>query len=78
MKTAISLSDEVFAGAERLAKRERKSRSQLYAEALAEYIARHGDDEITSAMDRALDAIDEPADPAIAAAARHTLEKIEW
>ena len=35
MKTAISLPDDLFLAAERQAKRTRKSRSQLYAEALA-------------------------------------------
>ena len=37
MKTAISLPDELFAAAEKLAERLGVSRSQLYATALAEH-----------------------------------------
>jgi hypothetical protein len=38
MKTAISLPDEVFEEAERLAKRRGISRSELYARAVAEFV----------------------------------------
>lgn len=38
MKTAISLPDEVFEEAERLAKRRGISRSELYAKAVAEFV----------------------------------------
>ena len=36
MKTAVSLPDDVFRSAELFAKRARKSRSRLYAEALSD------------------------------------------
>ena len=48
----MSIPDDVFKGAERLARRTRKSRSQLFSEALREYVARHAADELTEAMDR--------------------------
>jgi metal-responsive CopG/Arc/MetJ family transcriptional regulator len=51
MKTAVSIPDDVFQGAERLARRSRKSRSELYADAVREYIARHGAAEVTEAYD---------------------------
>ena len=38
MKTAISLPDEVFEEAERLARRRGISRSELYARAVAEFV----------------------------------------
>jgi hypothetical protein len=41
MKTAISIPDPVFEAAERLAARAGMSRSELYATAVAEYLARH-------------------------------------
>ena len=44
MKTAISLPEDIFVQADRLARRLRKSRSQLYREAVAEYLARHDPD----------------------------------
>jgi len=50
MNAAISVPDELFYAAERQAKREGKSRSQLCSDALAEYLTRHGPDEATEAM----------------------------
>ena len=38
MKTAISIPDEVFESADRLAKRLQMSRSELYARAVKEYV----------------------------------------
>ena len=78
MKTAISLPDAVFRAAERQAKRSQKSRSQLYADALAEYLSRHAPEEVTDAMNRVVDQLDEPRDPFVLAAARSVLERVEW
>lgn len=78
MKTAISLPDAVFRAAERHARRVRKSRSQLYAEALSEYLARHAPDEVTSAMNEVMDRVKERTDPFVTAAARRILERSEW
>ena len=78
MKTAISIPDEVFEDAERLAKRLKRSRSELYSRAVAEYVARHAPDEVTDNMDRALEALDEPADAFATTAARRTLRRTEW
>ncbi len=78
MKTAVSLPDKVFRAAERHAKRAHKSRSQLYAEALSEYLTRHAPDEVTEAMNRVVDQLNEPTDPAILEAGRRILEKTEW
>ena len=41
MKPGVSIPDEIFQGAERLARRTRKSRSQLFSDAVREYVARH-------------------------------------
>lgn len=78
MKTAISLPDEVFHAAERHAKRTRKSRSQLYAEALAEYLTRHAPEEVTEAMNHVVDALEQPTDPFVSEASRRTLKRLEW
>ena len=78
MKTAISLPDDLFRAAERHARRARKSRSQLYAEALSEYLLRHAPDEITEAMNLVVDQLNEPTDPFVTAAARRILERSEW
>lgn len=78
MKTAISVPDEIFERAERLAKRSHRSRSELYSAALKEYVARHTPEEVTEAMDRACDAAGESRDEFVSAAARRALERVEW
>jgi metal-responsive CopG/Arc/MetJ family transcriptional regulator len=62
MKTAISIPDDVFQGAERLARRTKKSRSQLFSDALWEYVPRHTPDEVTEAMDRVCAELGRPID----------------
>ena len=78
MKTAISIPDKVYTEAERLSRRLKKSRSQIYTEAVTEYIARHDPETVTEAMNRVCDMVDAPLDPALATAARRTLEAVEW
>jgi metal-responsive CopG/Arc/MetJ family transcriptional regulator len=75
MKTAISLPGDLYRAAERHARRLHKSRSQMYAEALAEYLARHAPEEITEAMNRVVEQLGSPgSDPFLAAAARRVFE----
>jgi metal-responsive CopG/Arc/MetJ family transcriptional regulator len=78
MKVAVSIPDDVFKEAERLAKKLKKSRSKLYAIAIAEYLARYAEHEITQQLNRALAEIDEPVDPFVREAARRTLKRNEW
>ena len=78
MKTAISIPDDVFKGAERLARRTKKSRSQLFSDAVREYVARHAPDEVTEAMNRVCDEVGDTRDPFVSAAARRILERVEW
>jgi metal-responsive CopG/Arc/MetJ family transcriptional regulator len=78
MKTAISLSDDLFQEAERLAHRLRKSRSELYQEAVAEYIARHAPEVITEAVDRVVSQVDGTPDRFVSAAARRVLGRSDW
>jgi predicted transcriptional regulator len=77
MKTAISLPDDIFGQAEKLAKRLKKTRSEIYREAVLEYVARHDPDAVTDAMNRVVDkaAAD---DGFVGAAARQVLERTEW
>ncbi len=78
MKTAVSIPDDVFKEAERLAKKQKTSRSQLYAAALREYLARHSEDQITEAINRALAEIGDQSDPFVEAAADEILRNVEW
>ncbi len=78
MKTAISLPDDVFRAAEQHAGRMQQSRSQLYALALSEYLARHAPDEVTEAMNKVMEELEEPTEQFVTEAARRVLEKSEW
>jgi predicted transcriptional regulator len=78
MKTAISLPKDVFEKAERIAIRARKSRSQLYCEALREYVARHSPDEVTEALDRAIEENGQPEERFVTLTSAQTLAKVEW
>ena len=78
MKTAVSLPDELFAEAERLARRLGRSRSRLYRDALAEYMARHDPDDLTPRLDEALLAAGDSIDPFVTAAARRGLARVDW
>ena len=78
MKTAISLPKDVFEKAERLAIKARKSRSKLYFEALREYVARHSPDDVTDALNRAMEQIGQPEDRFVTLASTRTLAGVEW
>lgn len=52
MKTAISLPDELFSAADSLADRLGVSRSELYATALAEFVAKYSETEVTARLDQ--------------------------
>jgi metal-responsive CopG/Arc/MetJ family transcriptional regulator len=78
MRTAVSLPDDVFERADRLAKRRNIDRDELFAEALREYVARHDPDAVTEALNRVLEQEGADVDPPPRAAARRTLERVEW
>lgn len=78
MKTAISIPDEVFEEAERLAAELQTSRSQLYSRALQEFVARHAPDRLTEAMNRVVDEVGIEIDEFNRRASRRVLEQVEW
>ena len=78
MKTAVSIPDDVFERAERLARRTKKSRSQLYSDALKEYVARHAPEDVTDALDRVCAQLGNPADGFVALATLRILNRSEW
>lgn len=78
MKTAVSIPDAIFERAERFARRAKRSRSQLFSDALNEYLNRHSGDEITDAMNRVVDATGGAVDPFTSAASKRTLRSVEW
>jgi metal-responsive CopG/Arc/MetJ family transcriptional regulator len=52
MKTAISLPDDLFESADELADKLGLSRSELYARAVAEYLAKHEGSDITAQLNK--------------------------
>ncbi|MBM4434427.1 MAG: hypothetical protein FJ028_04855 [Chloroflexi bacterium] len=77
MKTAISVPDDVFAEAERLAKRLRKPRSKLYSDAIAEYVSRHDPDLVTAKLNEVWGRAT-AGDEFVGTAARRVLERTDW
>jgi predicted transcriptional regulator len=61
-----------------LARRVKKSRSQVYGEAVAEYLARHSPEEETEALNQLCREVDSRPDGLVSAAARRALERSEW
>jgi metal-responsive CopG/Arc/MetJ family transcriptional regulator len=78
MRTAVSIPDDVFADAERLARRLKKSRSQLYSHALREYVSRHSGEDVTETLDKLCADLPERDDGFASAASRRRLRRVEW
>ena len=78
MKAAVSIPDEVFEEADRLARQLKTSRSHLYSRALKEFLSRHAPDKVTDAMNRVVDDVGTARDQMHRRAARRILEKTEW
>lgn len=79
MKTTISIPYVLFAAAERLARRLGVSRSQLYRSALAAYLERHHEDEVTARLDRVYgSASPVPVDPGLDRLMHASLPREDW
>jgi len=78
MKTAVSLPDELFLRADAFAKKTGRSRSQLYADALREFLRRRDDDEITEQMNLMCREVDTSLDEVYRRNAARMLEDEGW
>jgi predicted transcriptional regulator len=78
MKTAVSIPDDLFRRADALASRLGKSRSEVYREALADYVARREPGAVTRALDELAEEMAADGAAFRAEAARRTLEHSEW
>ena len=68
MKTSISVPDDVFELADELARRQSISRSELYSTAVAEYVAKHRQEEVTSRLNAVYSELSSELDPALRSA----------
>jgi predicted transcriptional regulator len=78
MKTAVSIPDELFHKADELASRMGKSRSEVYRDALADYVSRRDPGAVTRALDEIADELSAEERAFTTAAARRTLAQSEW
>jgi len=78
MKTAVSIPDDLFRKADELASRMGKSRSEVYRDALADYVSRRDPGAVTRALDELADEFSAEERAFTAAAARRTLAQTEW
>jgi metal-responsive CopG/Arc/MetJ family transcriptional regulator len=78
MKTAISLPDDLFRAGDALAKRMKVSRSELYARALAEYVAKHRADQLTQRLNAVYATEDSGLDPALSRLQSRALPRDQW
>lgn len=77
MKTAVSIPDDLFEEADRLAVEMQTSLSQLYSRALQEIIARPAPDRLTEAMNRVVDEVGFGIDKLSQRASRRALGPVE-
>lgn len=78
MKTAISIPDQLFASADKLAKRLGVSRSELYAQAVAEFLAKHTATDVTARLNALYVAEPSRLDPAARRAQARAIRDSEW
>ena len=78
MKTAISIPDAVFRSADSLASRLGVSRSELYATAIAEFLAKHQSREVTNRLNALYAPEDSSLDPALRTAQARSLPRDQW
>ena len=78
MKTAISLPDDLFKSGDSLAKRLGVSRSELYARALADFVAKYKASQLTQRLNAVYADEASHLDPAVVAAQARTLSRESW
>jgi metal-responsive CopG/Arc/MetJ family transcriptional regulator len=78
MKTAISIPEDVFTPAERLAKELRMSRSELYTRAVQDYVAEHRHLKVKEKLDQVYGSQPSTVDPVLRDAQSAALPREEW
>ncbi len=78
MKVAVSIPDRIFRAAERISKRRRVSRSQLYAQALEAFIESQSGTEVTEQLNRVYSQTSSKLEPGLERAALEVLKRERW
>jgi metal-responsive CopG/Arc/MetJ family transcriptional regulator len=78
MKVAVSIPDDIFEDAEYLSRSQGKSRSKLYADAIAEYVGAYRTEATTAQLNAVYEAEKSSLDTALNSAQFQTLEEEDW
>ena len=78
MKTSVSLPDDLFRQAKAAAKKLGVSWSQLYAQAIAEFLERSGSERVTERLNEIYSNSRAELQPALARAQMRSLPKDSW
>lgn len=78
MKTAISIPDPIFEAADKLARRLGMSRSELYANAVANFVDSHRDESVVKALDDIYGETESIIDPVLLQMQLNSLSKEDW
>ena len=78
MKVAVSVPDPIFDAAERLAKQRRVPRSQLFAEALQEYLSRYSPEAVTAKLNEIYGREDSALEKPLVQAQFSSIEHEAW
>lgn len=78
MKTAISVSDDVFELSERLAKKLKVSRSKIFAMGVKKLAEEHDEQELIANINKVCEKVDTSVDPALFKMTMMSLPKDEW
>lgn len=78
MKTAISVRDSLFQKAEKYAKDAKMSRSQLFSNAVEEYLAKREKEDLIAKINRACEKVDTSLEPAIRQYQSQNIKREKW
>lgn len=78
MKTAISVKDNLFQRAENYSKKKKISRSQLFSEAIEEYLDKREEENLIAKINEVCDKVDTSLDPFWKKAQSGILSKEKW
>jgi len=78
MKIADSIPDDVSDEGERLARRLRTPRGNLYARAMADFVVRHDDGKIPAAMNQVVREVGAETEAPTRREADQVLRQVEW
>jgi len=78
MKTAISVRDNLFQRAEKYANRTKMSRSQLFSEAIEEYLDKRERETLIAKVNEVCEKVDTSLDPVLMQMQALSLPKDKW